>query len=194
MAAFKDLTGIAFGKLVAVSRANYKVCGKLVWVCSCECGKTISVIGSHLSSGHTKSCGCSTWERGKTTGAALRKNGIASAEKMIGRIYGSILVESVAEGMGDGVLLNCKCGCGNYLVALASQIRRGKRISCGCIGRSRASARLRRHSFKERSLSEDMIRKIRNDDRSNVAIASDFGVSDSLVSKIRRKIIYANIP
>ena len=29
-----------------------------VWLCKCSCGKTTKVVGSKLTSGHTRSCGC----------------------------------------------------------------------------------------------------------------------------------------
>ena len=59
----KDLTGQRFGKLVAI-----KACGKkekkTVWLCKCDCGNEIEVVGTALSSGNTKSCGCITKKHG----------------------------------------------------------------------------------------------------------------------------------
>lgn len=46
-----------FGKLVAI-----KPCGnkrkKTVWLCKCDCGNEVEVIGTALSIGNTNSCGC----------------------------------------------------------------------------------------------------------------------------------------
>lgn len=62
-AAVKDLTGIRFGKLVAI-----KPCGKkynrTVWLCQCDCGNEIEVVGTSLSSGNTNSCGCTKLKHG----------------------------------------------------------------------------------------------------------------------------------
>ena len=54
-----DITGEKFGKLRVISRSfpNYKD-GRARWLCRCSCGNTRVVIGKHLRSGSTKSCGC----------------------------------------------------------------------------------------------------------------------------------------
>jgi hypothetical protein len=52
-----ELTGQRFGRLVAIERAGtYR--GAYKWLCLCDCGRMVEVLGSKLVSGHTKSCGC----------------------------------------------------------------------------------------------------------------------------------------
>ena len=53
-----DLSGRMFGKLTVVGFATTKN-GRAFYNCKCDCGKEIIVSGSHLVTGHTKSCGCS---------------------------------------------------------------------------------------------------------------------------------------
>lgn len=53
-----DLTGQRFGKLVVVQRIEKPESRRTMWKCICDCGKEHSVTQEHLSSGHTKSCGC----------------------------------------------------------------------------------------------------------------------------------------
>lgn len=54
-----DLTGERFGNLTVIERdINNAKSGNARWVCKCDCGNMVTVIGSHLRSGHTKSCGC----------------------------------------------------------------------------------------------------------------------------------------
>lgn len=54
-----DLIGAKFGKLTVIDRSKVSSqSGNARWNCICECGTTVTVIGSHLRSGHTKSCGC----------------------------------------------------------------------------------------------------------------------------------------
>lgn len=54
-----DLTNQKFGKLVVLEKDQIKTkSGNAKWICQCECGNEVSVIGSHLRSGHTSSCGC----------------------------------------------------------------------------------------------------------------------------------------
>lgn len=53
-----DLTGKKFGHLLVLKRAAVSYRGSAVWLCKCDCGNTLEVVGSHLRTGHTKSCGC----------------------------------------------------------------------------------------------------------------------------------------
>jgi hypothetical protein len=58
---FKDLTGQKFGKLTVIKRVEDKVYEKhkkSQFLCLCDCGNEIVVIGGKLTSGNTKSCGC----------------------------------------------------------------------------------------------------------------------------------------
>jgi len=52
----KDLTGMRFERLVAID--SFLKNQKLHWNCICDCGKKLVVVGTHLSNGHYKSCGC----------------------------------------------------------------------------------------------------------------------------------------
>lgn len=52
-----DLTGKHFGRLVVVQESGKKN-GNYVWECLCDCGNVVHVVGSKLTNGHTKSCGC----------------------------------------------------------------------------------------------------------------------------------------
>ena len=57
MARCIDLTGQKFGRLTVIERAENR--GKRVtWLCKCECGNEIVIIGGNLKNGSTKSCGC----------------------------------------------------------------------------------------------------------------------------------------
>jgi hypothetical protein len=53
-----DLTGQKFTRLTVIKEAGRTKSGLILWECSCDCGNKSIVIGSHLKSGHTKSCGC----------------------------------------------------------------------------------------------------------------------------------------
>lgn len=53
----EDLTGKRFGKLFVVRRDGSGK-GQALWFCKCDCGREISVAGSHMRRGNTKSCGC----------------------------------------------------------------------------------------------------------------------------------------
>lgn len=55
-----DLTGLGFGKLIAVKDSEKRIgCDKrIVWLCRCDCGNLTEVTVHELRSGNTKSCGC----------------------------------------------------------------------------------------------------------------------------------------
>lgn len=57
----KRLEGKRFGKLVVVEESGRRH-GKVQWLCRCDCGMAALVVGSRLTVGTTKSCGCLKYE------------------------------------------------------------------------------------------------------------------------------------
>ena len=53
-----NLSGQRFGRLIALSNTGKKCGAHLIWLCKCDCGKLVEVLGDNLRSGNTKSCGC----------------------------------------------------------------------------------------------------------------------------------------
>jgi len=58
----KDLTNKKFGKLTVLYPTDKYQNNHRLWHCKCDCGKELDIIGASLSSGNTKSCGCSKKE------------------------------------------------------------------------------------------------------------------------------------
>jgi len=54
---FVDLYGRKFGALTVLEVAKFEQ-EHSVWKCKCDCNKIVEVIGSCLTSGNNKSCGC----------------------------------------------------------------------------------------------------------------------------------------
>ena len=54
---FIDMTGKRFGRLIVLRRDTYPS-EEAYWVCQCDCGNVVSVRGSNLRQGVTRSCGC----------------------------------------------------------------------------------------------------------------------------------------
>lgn len=52
------LVGQKFGRLLVTDLCEKRDGGKLMWFCLCDCGKTVSVRGTHLTQSKTESCGC----------------------------------------------------------------------------------------------------------------------------------------
>ena len=69
MSALVDLVGKTFGKLTVISRGKTvkrATGGSIVyWICKCECGECVEVVGNDMKSGRTVSCGCYQRQRSK---------------------------------------------------------------------------------------------------------------------------------
>lgn len=67
----KEMIGKRFGRLVVVDRIedHYYPSGRhdACYSCVCDCGNHINVLGIHLRSGHTVSCGCFRVETSRAT-------------------------------------------------------------------------------------------------------------------------------
>ena len=53
-----DLTGMRFGRLIAINRNGVDKNGHVLWLCQCDCSNTTMAQGSRLLLGRTQSCGC----------------------------------------------------------------------------------------------------------------------------------------
>lgn len=66
-------------------------------------------------------------------------------DKEIGKKYGRLTILKRAteseypRGTGHHIVYLCKCDCGNFTFALGTQLRSGKRVSCGCSSREKAA-------------------------------------------------------
>jgi hypothetical protein len=79
--------GNVYGKLTVISfshRVKYKSKStKKFWVCKCECGKEKFVATSELTSGRTKSCGCSRNKGGKIDNNGYRNIYVREQKKYV---------------------------------------------------------------------------------------------------------------
>lgn len=53
-----DLSRQTIGRLKVMKRSTNDAFQRARWLCQCECGRQITIIGNHLTSGNTQSCGC----------------------------------------------------------------------------------------------------------------------------------------
>jgi hypothetical protein len=53
-----DLTGLRFGRLVALHQRGYNKHGKQLWEVRCDCGTVKAIPRGYLVTGDTNSCGC----------------------------------------------------------------------------------------------------------------------------------------
>lgn len=78
-----ELSGIRYGRLVVVSRAENKS-GHPAWNCLCDCGHEKVCIGCNLKSGKSQSCGCM---RDEMTSARSLKHGHRRGKNKTSREY-----------------------------------------------------------------------------------------------------------
>lgn len=54
----EDMIGLVFGRLTVLSFSGRDATGHATFTCLCSCGKEKQALGSNLTKGSTKSCGC----------------------------------------------------------------------------------------------------------------------------------------
>lgn len=57
MGKFKDIQGQRFNNLTVLNLSD-KTNRGFWWICKCDCGNEVRVLGSNIIRGHSKSCGC----------------------------------------------------------------------------------------------------------------------------------------
>ena len=135
-----ELTGQRFGRLKVLRRAANNSCGQTRWICFCDCGKTLTVLGNSLTSGNTRSCGCYKTESLRSD---LRGN-------RIGRLTVLEVADRPSHVCNGSAYWLCACDCGNTVVVSADSLKKGLKgtgkgaRSCGCLNRESASQRMSR--------------------------------------------------
>jgi hypothetical protein len=89
MGARIDLRGRKFHRLTVLEERGRDSWGQVLWLCECDCGKTVVVVSGNLRNGVSKSCGC--WNLNSLSGRAkhnLSKSGTYRTWKhMMARCY-----------------------------------------------------------------------------------------------------------
>lgn len=85
-----NMTGMSFGRLTVIERAENDKLGNAKWLCKCDCGKTTVVLGRSLREGKTRSCGCMLSEASKERMTKLLTKHGMSASKLY-RVYMSMI-------------------------------------------------------------------------------------------------------
>lgn len=118
-----SLLGKVFGRLTVIDRISKPQGikgGDAYWVCKCECGNFVSVMGKSLKNGKTKSCGCYRHDK--------------LVKDLKGQRFGNLLVIAPAGISKDGhQLWRCQCKCGNSHITTGHNLQDGSCQSCGCL-------------------------------------------------------------
>ena len=121
-----DLTGQRFGYLVVLSEIKERKNKQIQWLCKCDCGNQLPVLGASLRSGNTKSCGCLNNE-------VRAKNGRNNKIDLTGKKFGYLtVIKDSGERKGSSVLWLCQCKCGNKVKIKGTSLLHGVK-SCGCL-------------------------------------------------------------
>lgn len=128
-----NLVGKKFGHLTVISQTEdfvSQVNGKhrSRWKCLCDCGNTVFVNGSDLTSGNTYSCGCYKLERTSETHFQDLTGQRFGMLKVLKRVEDYINTDN---GRARPQFL-CQCDCGNQKIVQKESLMNGT-ISCGCI-------------------------------------------------------------
>lgn len=131
-----DLTGQRFGMLYVKNETDCYISPnghrKSMWNCHCDCGNDCVIMGSHLTTGHSKSCGCQQ----------TKKLIPLKANDLTGRKFGMLTVmyrrPNRMSGKRSRVVWHCKCECGKESDVLAILLTCGQVKSCGCLSISHA--------------------------------------------------------
>lgn len=148
--ALKNEIGNTYGYLTVIERAENTRDGKARWKCKCKCGNEVDVIGKHLRSGNTKSCGC--YQRERAAQANMDRVG-----SLVGQKFGKLTVIcengfiTHASGKRSRIYY-CECECGNIVPSAQHQyLAFGDLTSCGCIrskGEYQIEQLLKEHNIK----------------------------------------------
>lgn len=125
---FKDLSGLRFGRLTVVGRAENNPGGQARWICHCDCGNEAIPSGSNLRRGQATSCGCGrAWKasNGKSV-STIRLEGV--------RFGMLVVIRQSDKKIGRDLVWECTCDCGSVVNATKTALEQYRK-SCGCNGK-----------------------------------------------------------
>ena len=123
---FEDLSGVRYGRLVAVEPTDQRDGHKcVIWKCLCDCGNISYKSSRYLKSGRTQSCGC------------LHKEIISKTNKkyyinLINHRFGKLtVIQKTDKRVYKHIVWECKCECGNICEVPSHYLLSGDTTSCG---------------------------------------------------------------
>lgn len=124
-----DLTGKRFGRLTVLRKdTEHSETKRIKWICQCDCGNVVSILGNNLVRGNTLSCGCLASDH---TRDRLRKD-------ITGQRFGRLVAiepcyDNDNRKYKSSTRWKCKCDCGNTAIVDIANLMNGHTRSCGCI-------------------------------------------------------------
>lgn len=122
MSNFIDLKGKTIGDLFIIEKdpeATKSHRGGIYWKTRCSCGRYKSIRACSLNEGKTTSCG-------------------ECKNDLTGQKFGRLtVIKRSRVNKHQQWAWWCKCDCGNICEALATNLKRGSKVSCGCYRREK---------------------------------------------------------
>lgn len=126
MGKVRDLTGQTYGLLTFSRRVSVDPLRRSVWAARCACGRLTEVVGTRVTDGHVKSCGCQAVNR---------------PVDISGQVFGRLQALYPYGLTGSrAVSWLCLCTCGSMAVVSGAKLRYGSSRSCGCLSRDLAGS------------------------------------------------------
>ena len=116
----KNELGNKYGKLTVIAPTDERIRSRVCWICQCECGNILTVIGTDLRTGRKTDCGC-----------VPHYNFIDETGNKYGRL--TVIAKSNKKSSSRGIMWECLCECGNTTIVNGKDLRSGKTRSCGCL-------------------------------------------------------------
>jgi hypothetical protein len=120
-----DLAGMKFSKSTVIENSGSNEHAKRLWSCKCDCGNELTVVGTHLRNGNTKSCGhCGMID-------------------LTGKRFGKLTVAGSAENNKEGkICFKCLCDCGKETIVIKQHLLNGNTNSCGCLKNEKSKQKI----------------------------------------------------
>ena len=100
---------------------------EIFWMCECECGNSLIVSTTDLTSGKTSQC----WDCCSTSSGKTRRKSIVGNK--FGRLTVIEMIYGVTTNSGKKIShCKCLCDCGNVVVRARDTLFSSKTPSCGC--------------------------------------------------------------
>lgn len=109
-----DLTGVRFGKLIAIRKGLGKK-----WLCACDCGKEKEIDQGNLRSGASKTCGC---------GQVNNKPQM----NLNGQRFGKLKITGFHKISNGQKFWKALCDCGRESSCYQSDLINNRKACCGC--------------------------------------------------------------
>lgn len=101
-----------------------------MWKCKCDCGNETIVNGSHLKSGHAKTCGCSY--KIDLTGETFERLTVIKLDHQHPKNKSKYWL--------------CQCSCGNKTIVSSTRLLRKEIRSCGCLAKELTKIRNKKYN------------------------------------------------